>query len=211
MSSAVASPEFGGRDRILASGLRLFGERGFAATSVRAVAADADVSPALVLHHFGSKDGLRAAVDAEVLARFEAAADMSLGVTTLQVGSDELVARLMANIGRVVSAPDLRSHLRRSLLEGGPSGDTIAARSFAIAEREVAALAAAGALRPGLDHQEAAVHLMVLLLGPLLLTPALEDVLEDLPYSTAGLLRRTQATVDLLTGGMLRLTEPDAP
>lgn len=203
-------PEFDGRSRILAAGLRLFGERGFAATSVRAVAAEADVSPALVLHHFGSKEGLRGAVDAEVLARFEAAADMSLGVTDAQVTVDQLVERLVANIGRVVSAPDLRSHLRRSLLEGGPSGDTIAARSFAIAKREVDSLASAGALRPGLDHQEAAVHLMVLLLGPLLLAPALEDELDDLPYSPAGLLRRTRATVELLTGGILRLDHGDA-
>ena len=206
MSVAVVR-DFDGRSRILAAGLRLFGDRGFAATSVRAVASEADVSPALVLHHFGSKDGLRAAVDAEVLARFEAAADMSLGVTTSGVHVDELVARLVSNIGRVVSSPDLRSHLRRSLLEGGPSGDTIASRSFAIAAREIESLAAAGALRPGLDRQEAAVHLMVLLLGPLLLTPALEDELDDLPYSPAGLLRRTQATVDLLTGGILRLSE----
>ena len=34
---------------------------------MRAVAAEAGVSPALVIHHFGSKDALRAACDEHVL------------------------------------------------------------------------------------------------------------------------------------------------
>ena len=52
--------------------LRLFAERGPDAASVRQIAAAAGVSPGLVSHHFGSKDGLRDAVDAHVLAMFEA-------------------------------------------------------------------------------------------------------------------------------------------
>jgi AcrR family transcriptional regulator len=43
--------------------LRLFADRGPDAVSVRAIASEAGVSPALVLHHFGSKAGLREAVD----------------------------------------------------------------------------------------------------------------------------------------------------
>lgn len=43
------------RAAILESARRLFAERGYDATSVRAVAAQARVDPALVLHFFGSK------------------------------------------------------------------------------------------------------------------------------------------------------------
>jgi AcrR family transcriptional regulator len=43
------------RASILAAAQRLFAERGYDATSVRAVAAQARVDPALVLHFFGSK------------------------------------------------------------------------------------------------------------------------------------------------------------
>ena len=43
------------RARIRDAALARFGAEGIAGTSVRAVAADAGVSPALVLHHFGSK------------------------------------------------------------------------------------------------------------------------------------------------------------
>lgn len=55
------------RARIRDAALARFGTDGIAATSVRAVAADAGVSPALVVHHFGSKEGLRQACDDYVL------------------------------------------------------------------------------------------------------------------------------------------------
>ncbi len=54
----------GTREAILASARRLFAERGYADTSIRAIAADAGVTPPLVLHFFESKAGLLvAAVD----------------------------------------------------------------------------------------------------------------------------------------------------
>lgn len=49
------------RGAILRSARRLFAQRGYDATSVRAVAAKAKVDPALVLHFFGSKSELFAA------------------------------------------------------------------------------------------------------------------------------------------------------
>jgi len=49
------------RDRILASARELFARNGFDKTSIRAVAAGADVDPALVHHYFGTKTQLFAA------------------------------------------------------------------------------------------------------------------------------------------------------
>ena len=46
------------RAEILTSARTLFAARGFAGTSVRAIAADAEVDPSLVHHYFGSKDDL---------------------------------------------------------------------------------------------------------------------------------------------------------
>jgi AcrR family transcriptional regulator len=54
------------RARIRDSAIVYIGRHGFRTATVRAIAADADVSPALVIHHFGSKDGLREACDAHV-------------------------------------------------------------------------------------------------------------------------------------------------
>lgn len=53
--------------RIREAAIARFPEDGFAGTTVRAIAADAGVSPGLVLHHFGSKEELRRACDEHVL------------------------------------------------------------------------------------------------------------------------------------------------
>lgn len=58
--------------RIREVALGLFPEHGFSATTIRQIAGQAGVSPALVLHHFGSKEGLREACDQHVVARFRA-------------------------------------------------------------------------------------------------------------------------------------------
>lgn len=65
MSSADRTAEA----RIRDVAVQLFGERGIRATTIRDVARVADVSPALVMHHFGSKEGLRAACDDWVLGQ----------------------------------------------------------------------------------------------------------------------------------------------
>ncbi|WP_433711118.1 TetR family transcriptional regulator [Nocardia sp. CA-084685] len=53
------------RARIRDAAIVVFGEEGFG-VGVRAIAKAAGVSPGLVNHHFGSKDGLRAACDEHV-------------------------------------------------------------------------------------------------------------------------------------------------
>jgi AcrR family transcriptional regulator len=49
------------REQILAVARRRFGSRGYDATSLRAIAAEAGVDPALVIHYFGTKQRLFAA------------------------------------------------------------------------------------------------------------------------------------------------------
>lgn len=46
------------RDAILAAARRRFATRGYDATSVRAIATEAEVDPALVIHYFGTKEAL---------------------------------------------------------------------------------------------------------------------------------------------------------
>ncbi|MFJ5954626.1 TetR family transcriptional regulator [Paenarthrobacter sp. NPDC092416] len=57
------------RARIRDAAIGLFGRDGFSRATVRAIATLADVSPGLVIHHFGSKAGLRDACDQHVLAQ----------------------------------------------------------------------------------------------------------------------------------------------
>ncbi|GAA0919212.1 TetR/AcrR family transcriptional regulator [Nonomuraea longicatena] len=52
------------RERLIASAVRLFGEKGIAATSMRALTEAAEANIASVNYHFGSKEGLlRAVID----------------------------------------------------------------------------------------------------------------------------------------------------
>jgi AcrR family transcriptional regulator len=70
MRSSLDRTDLTTKARIRDAALSRFPREGFAATTVRSIAADADVSPALVLHHFGSKDGLREECDRYVVSRF---------------------------------------------------------------------------------------------------------------------------------------------
>ncbi|SEO77247.1 TetR/AcrR family transcriptional regulator [Trujillonella endophytica] len=56
ITSTAAGPTT--REAIAASARTMFAERGFTATSVRAIAAAAGADPALVIRHFGSKEQL---------------------------------------------------------------------------------------------------------------------------------------------------------
>lgn len=52
------------REKILAAARSHFGEAGYDGGTVRGIAAGAEVDPALVMHYFGSKEGVfRAAMD----------------------------------------------------------------------------------------------------------------------------------------------------
>ena len=59
----------GTRADLIAAGLHLFGRDGFAATSTRALAAQAGTNVASIAYHFGGKEGLRLACADEVLRR----------------------------------------------------------------------------------------------------------------------------------------------
>jgi AcrR family transcriptional regulator len=78
------------REAILASAQTLFAREGYTATSLRAVARDAGVDAALVVHYFGSKDGLlRATLDVD--------APSVIDITALMVdGLDQIGERLVA-------------------------------------------------------------------------------------------------------------------
>lgn len=75
------------RDRVLHAARRLFGERGYAAVTIREIAAEAKVSPALVMKLGGSKERLHA--DAAPLEPTPLAQDVPLA------GMGELLVRRM--------------------------------------------------------------------------------------------------------------------
>lgn len=70
MRSTPIDADLTTKARIRDAALSRFPRDGFGATTIRAIATDAGVSPGLVVHHFGSKDGLREACDRYVVGKF---------------------------------------------------------------------------------------------------------------------------------------------
>lgn len=81
--SGAHDPE-GRRRDVLVAARRLFAARGYAQTSVRAIAAEADVNPALVVTYFGGKEALFL----EVVGRF------TISQEALSGGIGDMGARL---------------------------------------------------------------------------------------------------------------------
>lgn len=111
------------RERILTSARDLFANRGFAGTSVRAIAAAAGVDSALVHHYFGTKQQLfAAAIDAPV-------DPMTILVPLRELPLDELGHRLPAMLLPLWDSEAGAGLLAtmRTLLTGG---DVPLARSF---------------------------------------------------------------------------------
>jgi AcrR family transcriptional regulator len=131
------------REGLLAAARRLFGERGFAATSLDDVVAAAGVTKGALYHHFADKEALfrevAASVKREVNARLS---DLFLGLdsfATLEGGCsvildaylDPAVRQIVWTDARAVLSPDtygeiqsryeqvfLRAALRRAMREG---------------------------------------------------------------------------------------------
>ncbi|TWD82482.1 TetR family transcriptional regulator [Kribbella amoyensis] len=191
------------RARLRLAALHLFAEHGFEATSTRAIATEAGVSHALLRHHFGSKDGLRAAVDEDVLdtfdqelAKFEPAGGLAaLGSVTAQLfGSDSL----------------RRNYLRRVLLEGGPAGTALFQRLLTGADEQLRTLreAAGHDSADAADTRWAPYQALFLILGPMLLEPVIGPTLDAPVFDPGPLAERSAANQRLITRGLLSPPDP---
>ncbi|MFD8382596.1 TetR/AcrR family transcriptional regulator [Streptomyces sp. NPDC059679] len=195
-----------GRARLREAALVLFAERGFEATSTRAVAAAAGLSPALVTRHFGSKQGLRAAVDEYVLGRIGEA----LGGLDAD-GADG--GALMASLGEVSARlfgadPVLRGYLRQALLEDSEASAALFGRLLSGARGELERLREASGKSPqGADggrgdEEWAPFQMLCLVLGPLLLERVMQPNLSAPMFAPEVLARRSAANQQLMRHGL---------
>ncbi|RKN45661.1 TetR/AcrR family transcriptional regulator [Streptomyces hoynatensis] len=192
--------------------LRLFAERGPDAVSVRRIAAAAGVSPALVLHHFGSKEGLRAAVDAHVVATFGAL----LGELTGEQGgelADPAHGGLLAEamMRHLPPGSPLAGYLRRLLLSEGEAARALFRSLFALARQALDELAAAGMAARGREPAVRAAFLLANDLAVFLLRDQLAGVLGFDPLSAEGIARWGPEMLAVYAGGLTAEAGPPAP
>jgi AcrR family transcriptional regulator len=181
--------------------LRLFAERGPDAVTVRQIAAAAGVSPGLVIHHFGSKDGLREAVDAHVLATFGAMLGELTTGELYEPGSAGSLAE--AVVRHLPPGSPVPAYLRRLLLAGGDSGRELFRRLYQGSRAELEAMAEAGLAARGADPEVRAAILMSNDLAVLLLREHLADALGADPLSAGGMARWGREMLTIYAAGLL--------
>jgi AcrR family transcriptional regulator len=200
----LGSPSQSAREPIVGAALRLFGEAGIEATSLRQVARAAAVSPALVVHHFGGKEGLVAAVDEAAARQFgdAYAADLDEGEPE---GDGDLLRRRAAQTARVMrERPDVCRYLGRALVERTAGSSGLFRLLIAGGRAEVDSLAEQGALRPDADRLWATLQHFFLIWAPLSFMPLLEEALGGPLLEQEQLDRWVGANVELLEGGLYR-------
>jgi AcrR family transcriptional regulator len=118
------------RARIRDAAMRCFAEQGAKATTLRVVAEQAGVTPGLVSHHFGTKQGLRQACDAYVLEYLRE------GIT------EAIDERGLADpdfLGTVYqSAPLVLRYLARALVDGSTAAASLFDNVVALTEEYLA-------------------------------------------------------------------------
>lgn len=189
----------GGAERILDAAVRLFGEQGVAATSLKSVAAEARVSQALIIHHFGSKDALRRACDSRVaeLVRLRKEASVDEGPKM-----DPLAALRAMGDGR----PLLR-YLVRTLTESGDHVDQLIDEMVDDAEAYTARGVEKGIFKPSASPRERVVLLVLWSLGALVLHEHMDRLLGvdllDVDSGAEGLAPYMRPTMELFSQGLM--------
>ena len=210
--STSSDDDLTARARIRDAAIARFAADGFR-VGVRTIAADADVSPGLVIHHFRSKEGLRRACDEHVLEQIHQARSEALGSpdpapSILRLAADSHYAWLA-------------TYLLRSLQAGGDLARRFVADLVVETRDNLEEGVAAGTVRPSRDPDARAEQLTLMSLGYLLLAYSIE------PESPADLAswvldlstRGTLPGLELLTEGLFTdrrfldavLAQQDAP
>ncbi|MEV0948654.1 TetR family transcriptional regulator [Rhodococcus sp. NPDC049939] len=148
------------RARIRDAAIAVFAESGFTA-GLRAIAAAAGVSPGLVNHHFGSKDGLRAECDKyvlDVIRRRKAEAIATPGP-----------AQAMKDLAEIDEYAPLFAYIVRSFQAGDGLGESLFEQMVQDAEQYLEMGVASGQVRPSRDPAARARYLTLNNVGAMLL------------------------------------------
>ncbi|MEE8374993.1 MAG: TetR/AcrR family transcriptional regulator [Acidimicrobiia bacterium] len=181
------------RARIRDVAIERFPKDGFVGTTVRAIAKDAGVSPALVLHHFGSKEGLHRACDEYVVHM------------TMEMKREAVETGAYRNPGAIAATYQLAEPTLRYLAWTLGTGSETAARIFGDFVAEVTAQLVEGK-EHGLineyhgDPRKQAAVLVAMQLGGLMLHDQLTRAFGVDMLTAEGLMASAPYTLQIFSG-----------
>jgi AcrR family transcriptional regulator len=156
------------RARIRDAAIETFAAEGISGTTARKVAVRAGVSPGLVIHHFGSMDGLRAACDAHIAAVIR---DGKSRTMRNGAGLDPLAALRDPNLGPILG------YLAKVLTDDAPAVADLVDTLVADAQITIDEGVSTGLLKPTADPRARAAVLTIWSLGALVLSAHLRRIL----------------------------------
>ncbi|OBJ54227.1 TetR/AcrR family transcriptional regulator [Mycobacterium asiaticum] len=148
----MRSADLTGVARIRDAAIEQFGEHGFG-VGLRTIAEAAGVSAALVIHHFGSKDGLRKACDEYIAEKIR-----SEKSETIQSNDP---ATWLGAMAEIESYAPLMAYLVRSLQSGGELAKMLWHRMIQNTGEYMAEGVAAGTIKPSRDPQARSRYLAI--------------------------------------------------
>jgi TetR/AcrR family transcriptional regulator, regulator of cefoperazone and chloramphenicol sensitivity len=182
------------RARIRDAAIELFGRDGFERTTMRAIASASGVSPALVVHHFSSKEQLREACEERLLTLVREGKSEALG--------GQAPPSLESYLATVEDSGPLLRYLARTLQEGGPAASRIFTGLVDDTVAYLAASEAAGVVRPTQDARARATALVSWGLSHLLLGRLIAETFGDEHDETAALARIAGPALEIYTDGL---------
>jgi AcrR family transcriptional regulator len=196
--SIAAGGDLTTRARIRDAAIELIGASGFGHVTVRQVAQAAGVSPGLVIHHFGSKDGLRQACDDRVQQV------LSESIAELE---QQGPASAMAQLARADEYLPIVRYGTRALLDGGPLAQALFDRLVDETESWLQASVASGQVRPADDDHARAALLVCVSLGMQLLDRYLAPGVPPERRTAAVINSMAGSAVELYTHGLFTTSE----
>lgn len=195
------SAEPSARERIITSALALYAEHGPDAVSMRDIASHAGVSPALIPHHFGTGEGLKAAVDEHVMAIFDGLVE---AMTSDEVAGVTASGFVDALLGGLPAGSPIPAYLRRLLLSASPAAKALFVRWHAISMELLAEMTARGMATESRDPAARAAFLLVNDLAMILLHDHIGAALGADPLTPEGSHRWAAEAVEAYSTGILR-------
>jgi TetR/AcrR family transcriptional regulator, regulator of cefoperazone and chloramphenicol sensitivity len=189
--------ELATRARIIRAALDGFVSAGVAVPSIRSIAQSAGVSTGSIQHFFPSQAALRQAVTDYVIALVtQAFAHPVSGSSATQVGS-ELGHRLTEFFH---SHPVESRYLARTLIDEDDTASALFTALLNLSTSQWTQLSADGLLREDVDALWAALHVVIVNVGTILLQGLLDQHLPDPLNSGTGIERWRCAQTDLFQG-----------